>query len=111
MEPKELIICECMEELSISSSTTCPKCNRIILTTKELKELQYSIDKQICDLRIQAHQIAIELSLRTLRKPSRPYLIEQDFYKGLRGKRNPVTKKERSLQELNAEAMTLLQMV
>jgi hypothetical protein len=46
-----------------------------------------------------------------MRKPSRPYLVESDFYNGLRGKRGEFTKKERSRQELSAEAMTLLEMV
>jgi hypothetical protein len=111
MEHQELIICECMEELSITQKTTCPKCSRIILTSKELKELQREVDTQICNLKVQSHQIAIELSLRNMRKPSRPYLVESDFYNGLRGKRGEFTKKERSRQELSAEAMTLLGMV
>jgi hypothetical protein len=46
-----------------------------------------------------------------MRKPSRPYLIESDFYDKLRGKRGEFTKKERNAQELMASAMTLLEMV
>jgi len=111
MDNQELIICECLTELTISQTTTCPKCRRIVKTSKELKELQRELDTQICNLRVQSHQIAIELSLRSMRKPSRPYLVESDFYDGLRGKRGEFTKKERSRQELSAEAMTLLEMV
>jgi len=111
MDPTEFIICECLTELQISQTTTCPKCRRIVKTSKELKELQRELDTLICNLRVQSHQIAIELSLRSLKKPSRPYLIEQDFYDGLRGKRGEFTKKERNEQELMASAMTLLQMV
>ena len=111
MELQELIICECLHELQISQKTTCPKCRRIVLTSKELKELQRELDAQICDLRVQSHQIAIELSLRSMRKPSRPYLIENDFYTNLQGKNNPIDKKERTRQALSAEATTLLEMV
>jgi len=108
---KELIICECLRELQISEKSTCPKCSREILTSKELRELQRGLDTQICNLKIQSQKITIELSLRSMRKPSRPYLVESDFYDKLRGKNNPVTKKERTRQELSAEARTLLEMV
>jgi hypothetical protein len=107
----ELIICQCLTELTIDQETTCPKCSRSVLTSKELKELQAQIDSQICALKVQSHQIAIELSLRKLRKPSRPFLLREDFFFQLHGKRGEFTKKEKTQQERSAEAMTLLQMV
>lgn len=109
---KEIVICECLEEIqNLSAKATCTKCKREILSTQELKELQVELDSKAHDLNIQSAKITIELHLRNVRKPSRQYLVRDDFFAGVKGKRSEFTKKERNQQELKAEAMTLLQML
>jgi hypothetical protein len=106
---KETIICQCLEEIILSAKSTCTNCKREILTSQELKELRSEYDKQAHDLRVKSAHIDIELHLRSVRKPSRNYLLKEDFF--AKGYRQEFTKKERTEQGRMAEAMSLLQQV
>lgn len=109
---KETIICQCLSEIdNLVAKATCIKCKREILSTQELKELQMELDTKAHDLRVQSAQITIELHLRNVRKPSRPYLLREDFFAGVKGKNSEFTKKERQQHELNATVASLLQQV
>jgi hypothetical protein len=107
---KETIICQCLEEINnLVAKATCTQCKREILTSQELKELRAQYDKQAHDLRAKSAHIDIELHLRSVRKPSRDYLLKEDFY--AKGYKKEFTKKEKAQQDKMAEAMSLLQQV
>lgn len=110
----ELIICPCLSELTLSATATCLQCRRETFTLQELKEQQRVIDAQVCSLRVQSAHISVEIHLRSVRKPSRIYLVRDDFFAGV--KRVPrdqqkATKAELLTQSQLAEAKTLLAMM
>jgi hypothetical protein len=72
------------------------------------------IDAQVCSLRVESAHISVEIHLRSVRKPSRIYLVREDFFAGVR--RVPrdsqkATKAEVRSQSQIAEAKTLLAML
>lgn len=110
----ELIICPCMSELHLAATATCLQCRRETFTLQELKEQQRVIDAQVCALRIESAHISIEIHLRSVRSPSRIYLVRDDFFAGVkrvpRDSRGP-SKLEIATQSRIAEAKTLLAMM
>lgn len=110
----ELIICPCLSELTLSATATCLQCRRETYTLQELKEQQRAIDAQICSLRVESAHISVEIHLRSVRSPSRIYLVRDDFFAGvMRVPRDSqrFTKSEITSQSQIAEAKTLLAMM
>jgi hypothetical protein len=79
METTETIVCNCLNEIELSADTICPTCQRELLTTKSLQDKQTLIDARICSLRVESSAISVEIYLRKIRHPSRPYLVENDL--------------------------------
>jgi hypothetical protein len=101
-----------MNELTLSATATCLQCRRETFTLQELKEQQRVIDAQVCSLRVESAHISIEIHLRSVRRPSRTYLVRDDFFAGV--KRVPRDLQKPTTSEITlqiAEAKTLLAMM
>lgn len=75
----EIVICQCLVEHNLDGDIICPNCNRELLTLKTLQTRQTEIDSLICALKVESASISVEIYLRKIRHPSRPFLIENDL--------------------------------
>lgn len=105
----ELILCECGNELEISAMVCCTNCNREVLTKRELKEKSLSLSTQISALRIEQAKVDIELFQRREHCPSRPFLLYEDFFKGVKKAKREDRGKVGVVRDFKAEAKSLLE--
>lgn len=105
----ESILCPCGNELTISAMVCCTQCNREVLTRKELQERSTSLSAQIHALRMEQIKIDIELFQRKEHRPSRPFLLYEDFFKGVKKAKREDKGKVGTARDFKAEAKSLLE--
>lgn len=105
----ESILCPCGNELEISATVCCKDCNREVLTKRELQEKSASLSSQIHALRMEQAKIDIELFQRREHRPSRPFLLYEDFFKGVKKAKREDKGKVGTSRDFKAEAKALLE--